>query len=326
MKSITKPQDFPSAANFSYLNAANVSLMFSGAEKKIHDWFNDVSKNGSNNFTEEVEENVFKDLHLSAAKLINAEPTEISAGSSATELLSSLAWSVSPKNEQNIVSTSSAFPSTVYPWVRIANNTGAEIRLAKEVNNYTSIDSINDLIDKNTKIVCISHTEYRNGQTYDLNQLAEIAHQNDAILVVDATQSAGAIPIDVKKNSIDVLVAGAYKWLCGPFGSAFMYIRHNLANQLEPGLVGFRSHDNMWDLDATRIRYKNDASKFEFSTTAFGCAIGLTQSINYLNEIGIEKIYNHNLFLSDYLIKGLQKLGASIKSPLNQNDLSLIHI
>ena len=97
MKSITKPQDFPSAANFSYLNAANVSLMFSGAEKKIHDWFNDVSKNGSNNFTEEVEENVFKDLHLSAAKLINAEPTEISAGSSATELLSSLAWSVSPK-------------------------------------------------------------------------------------------------------------------------------------------------------------------------------------------------------------------------------------
>ena len=154
MKSITKPQDFPSAANFSYLNAANVSLMFSGAEKKIHDWFNDVSKNGSNNFTEEVEENVFKDLHLSAAKLINAEPTEISAGSSATELLSSLAWSVSPKNEQNIVSTSSAFPSTVYPWVRIANNTGAEIRLAKEVNNYTSIESINDLIDKNTKIVC----------------------------------------------------------------------------------------------------------------------------------------------------------------------------
>ena len=78
------------------------------------------------------------------------------------------------KNEQNIVSTSSAFPSTVYPWVRIANNTGAEIRLAKEVNNYTSIDSINDLIDKNTKIVCISHTEYRNGQTYDLNQLAEM--------------------------------------------------------------------------------------------------------------------------------------------------------
>ena len=134
----------------------------------------------------------------------------------------------------------------------------------------------------------------------------------------------GAIPIDVKKNSIDVLVAGAYKWLCGPFGSAFMYIRHNLANQLEPGLVGFRSHDNMWDLDATRIRYKNDASKFEFSTTAFGCAIGLTQSINYLNGIGIEKIYNHNLFLSDHLIKGLQKLGASIKSPLSQNDRSSI--
>ena len=97
MKPLTKPQDFPSATNFSYLNAANVSLMFNGAEEKIHDWFGDLSKNGSNNFTEEVEENVFKALHQAAAKLINAEPNEISAGSSATELLSSLAWAISPR-------------------------------------------------------------------------------------------------------------------------------------------------------------------------------------------------------------------------------------
>lgn len=324
MKPLTKPQDFPSATNFSYLNAANVSLMFNGAEEKIHDWFSDLSRNGSNNFTEEVEEDVFKALHRAAAELINAESSEISAGSSATELLSSLAWAISPKKGKNIVSTSSAFPSTVYPWMRVIKSTRAEMRLADAVNGFTSIDDIKKLINKETEVVCISHTEYSNGQTYDLIQLAEIAHQNDAILVVDATQSAGAIPIDVKQCPIDVLVSGAYKWLCGPFGSAFMYIRHNLANQLEPGLVGFRSHDNMWDLDATRIRYKNDASKFEFSTTAFGCAIGLTQSINYLNGIGIEKIYNHNLFLSDHLIKGLQKLGASIKSPLNQNDRSSI--
>tara|TARA_B100001250_G_scaffold163928_2_gene141025 strand:- start:13759 stop:14898 length:1140 start_codon:yes stop_codon:yes gene_type:complete len=324
MKPLTKPQDFPSATNFSYLNAANVSLMFNGAEEKIHDWFGDLSKNGSNNFTEEVEENVFKALHQAAANLINAEPNEISAGSSATELLSSLAWAISPRKGKNIVSTSSAFPSTVYPWMRVTNSTGAEIRLADAVSGFTSIDDIKKLVNRETEVVCISHTEYNNGQTYDLIHLAEIAHQNDAILVVDATQSAGAIPIDVQQCPIDVLVTGAYKWLCGPFGSAFMYIRHNLANQLEPGLVGFRSHDNMWDLDAARIRYKNDASRFEFSTTAFGCAIGLTQSIEYLNAIGANKIYDYNLFLSDYLIEGLKKLDAIITTPLNQKERSPI--
>jgi len=324
MKPLTKPQDFPSATNFSYLNAANVSLMFNGAEEKIHDWFSDLSRNGSNNFTEEVEEDVFKALHRAAAELINAQSSEISAGSSATELLSSLAWAISPKKGKNIVSTSSAFPSTVYPWMRVIKSTRAELRLADTVNGFTSIDDIKKLINKETEVVCISHTEYSNGQTYDLIQLAEIAHQNDAILVVDATQSAGAIPIDVKQCPIDVLVSGAYKWLCGPFGSAFMYIRHNLVNQLEPGLVGFRSHNNMWDLDAARIRYKNDASRFEFSTTAFGCAIGLTQSIEYLNAIGSNKIYDYNLFLSDYLIEGLKKLDAIITSPLKQKERSPI--
>ena len=298
--------------------------MFNGAEEKIHDWFSDLSRNGSNNFTEEVEEDVFKALHRAAAELINAESSEISAGSSATELLNSLAWAISPKKGKNIVSTSSAFPSTVYPWMRVIKSTRAELRLADAVNGFTSIDDIKKLINKETEVVCISHTEYSNGQTYDLIQLAEIAHQNDAILVVDATQSAGAIPIDVKQCPIDVLVSGAYKWLCGPFGSAFMYIRHNLVNQLEPGLVGFRSHNNMWDLDAARIRYKNDASRFEFSTTAFGCAIGLTQSIEYLNAIGSNKIYDYNLFLSDCLIEGLKKLDAIITSPLKQKERSPI--
>ena len=207
---------------------------------------------------------------------MNAEPYEIAGGSSATELLSSLAWSIYPKKGKNIVSTSSAFPSTVYPWSRVAANTGAEIRLAESKNGYSATDAIISLIDKNTSVVCISHTEFSNGHTYDLEVLSELTHKKGAIFVVDATQSAGAIPIDVKKNKIDVLVAGSYKWLCGPFGSAFMYIRHNLAKRLSPGLVGFRSHKNMWDLDAARLRYNDNTSKFEFSTLAFGCILGLS--------------------------------------------------
>ena len=144
--------------------------------------------------------------------------------------------------------------------------------------------------------------------------LSEEARKKGAILVVDATQSVGAIPINVEQNGVDVLVAGSYKWLCGPFGSAFMYIRHNLAKRLEPGLVGFRSHKDMWDLDATRLRYREDASKFEFSTLAFGCILGLTESLKYLNRIGIDNIYKYNMFLTDHLIEGLKKLDAKIIS------------
>ena len=319
MKPLVSPSDFPSASTFCYLNAANVSLTYSKAKTANEKWFEDVSINGSNNFTEKKEESAFDQLHKTAADIIRAEPYEIAGGSSATELLSSLAWSISPKKGENIVSTSSAFPSTVYPWSRVAATTGAEIRLAESKKGSSTTDAIRSLIDENTSVVCISHTEFSNGYTYDLEKLSELTHKKGAILVVDATQSAGAIPIDVKKSRIDVLVAGSYKWLCGPFGSAFMYIRHNLAKRLNPGLVGFRSHKNMWDLDATRLRYNDNTSKFEFSTLAFGCILGLAESLHYLNGIGIENIYRYNFFLTDCLIDGLKKADAKIISSDRSN-------
>ena len=314
MKTLVSPSDFPSASTFCYLNAANVSLTYNKAKTANEKWFEDVSLNGSNNFTEKKEESAFDQLHKTAADFVRAEPYEIAGGSSATELLSSLAWSISPKKGENIVSTSSAFPSTVYPWSRVAATTGAEMRLADSKKGFSTTDAIRSLIDENTSVVCISHTEFSNGYTYDLEKLSELTHKKGAILVVDATQSAGAIPIDVKKSRIDVLVAGSYKWLCGPFGSAFMYIRHNLAKRLNPGLVGFRSHKNMWDLDAARLRYNDNTSKFEFSTLAFGCILGLAESLHYLNGIGIENIYRYNFFLTDCLIDGLKKADAKIIS------------
>ena len=314
MKPLVSPSDFPSASTFCYLNAANVSLTYNKAKTANEKWFEDVSLNGSNNFTEKKEESAFDQLHKTAADFVRAEPYEIAGGSSATELLASLAWSISPKRGENIVSTSSAFPSTVYPWSRVAATTGAEIRLAESKKGFSTTDAIRSLIDKNTSVVCISHTEFSNGYTYDLEKLSELTHTKGAILVVDATQSAGAIPIDVKKSRIDVLVAGSYKWLCGPFGSAFMYIRHNLAKRLNPGLVGFRSHKNMWDLNAARLRYNDNTSKFEFSTLAFGCILGLAESLHYINGIGIENIYRYNFFLTDCLIDGLKKADAKIIS------------
>jgi len=324
MKPIVSEKDFPTANKFVYLNAANVALMYSGAEQIITEWTADVAQNGSNNFDDHAEENVFKDLHRAAAHLINATTDDIAAGSSATELLCSLAWAVSPEQDQNVVSTEIVFPSTVYPWQRVANSTGCEIRLAKEKNNFMHSDDIIALIDQKTAVVCISHVEYGNGQTFDLQLLAEAAEDHDALLVVDATQSAGAIPIDVQACPVDALISGAYKWLCGPFGAAFMYVAPHLAEKLEPGLVGFRSHKNMWDLDASRIDYPQAAKKFEFSTMAFGCAVGLTRTIDFLNGVGVENIFQYNRQLADILIMGLHSRDAVIISPLDDENRSSI--
>ncbi len=317
MNCLAKPEDFPLTETWSYLNAANVGLMPRSAATVMTDWQTDVALNGSNNFNDHEEDTAFDGLRVQGARLFNCKAEDIAGGSSCTELLSSVAWGIMPKQHENVVSTEIVFPSTVYPFKRVSHHTGCEIRLAKGNDGYTDVNEIAKLIDKNTAVVTISHAEYTGGQLYDLRQLADAAHAHEALLVVDATQSAGAIPIDAPASAADVIIAGSYKWLCGPFGAAVMYLAPALQNKLEPGFIGFRSHENMWELSPERLVYPNQAKRFESSTMAFGCIKGLEKSMEYLLDIGIEQIHSHNMALADQLVEGLKHLGVKIVSPLN---------
>ena len=324
MKRLINKSDFPITESCAYLNAANVSLMPVSAAKVMTDWQMDVAVNGSNNFNDLAEDTAFDGLREQGAKLFHCMSEDIAGGSSCTELLSSIAWAIMPKEGENVVSTDIVFPSTVYPWTRISHHTGCEIRLAKGRDGYTDINEIIKCVDKNTAAISISHVEYTGGQLYDLRKLADVAHANGALLVVDATQSAGTIPIDGPKSGADVIISGSYKWLCGPFGAAVMYLAPQLQSKLEPGFVGFRSHNNMWDLSPDRLEYPDSAKRFEGTTMAFGCIKGLEKSIEYLNDVGIENIYEHNMQLADMLIEGLKELGAEIFSPMDISERSSI--
>jgi selenocysteine lyase/cysteine desulfurase len=318
------PEDFPGSKHAAYLDAANIALMYKGAQQAALDWQRDVADNGSLALPETVEGKVLDDLHRAAAKLFNAEPEDIAVGSNATELLGSLAWAVAPGADSNVVGTAPSFPSTVNPWQRVAAHTGCEIRLAPGGGDIVRLDDVLELIDDATAVVCISHVEYGRGQRFDLSSLAAAAHEHGALLVVDATQSAGAVPIDVRADALDAVLSSGYKWLCGPFGAAVMYLAPHLQADLEPGLVGFRSHEDIWDLRTDQLDYAGSARRFECSTMAYGCAIGLSRSIEFLVDVGVDRIQEHNMELADLLIAGLRHRGLEITSPLEDTERSAI--
>jgi selenocysteine lyase/cysteine desulfurase len=324
MKRLVDPSDFPATRNHAYLNTASVALMYRGAHEAAMQWLRGLAEEGTVTFDEIAEETVFDDLHRAAARLLNASPEDIAAGSNATELLASLAWALSPAQNTNIVSTETAFPSTVYPWARVARHTKCDLRLAPSQGNYVDAKHLLELIDDTTAVVCISDVEYATGQRYDVAMLAQTAHAHGALLVIDATQSAGAVPIDVAALGVDALVTAGYKWLCGPFGVAIMYLAPHLQATLDPGVVGFRSHRDMWDLDAHRLDLPQTARRFEFSTMAYGCASGLARSIEYLLEIGIDRIFDHDMELADLLIERLPACGAELVSPREEHERSPI--
>ena len=324
MKPLINRKDFPATQNSTYLNAASVALMHQGAANAVIEWQIDLRDYGTLHFDELAEEKIYDDLRLMAARLFHVQPEDIAVGSSATELLASLAWAVDVNPGSNIVSTEVVFPSTIYPWTRVVKDSRSEIRLAKGKDGYIQPDDVIALIDDQTKVVCLSHVEFGSGQRYDLKKFADAAHAVNALLIADATQSAGMLPIDVQDSGVDVLVCAAYKWLCGPFGVAVMYIAPELQSELYPGLLGWRSHADMWDLRANRLRLPDTAKRFEFSTLAYGSVIGLTQSIQYLLQVGIENIFAYTTDLASMLIKGLSERGIEIMSPQADDERTAI--
>ncbi len=307
-----------------YLNTASVALMPRVAEEAIVDWQRDVARNGTVNLSEIVEETIFDDLHGSAARMFGASSDDVAVAASFSELLGSLAWALMPPAGSNVVGTDVGFPSTLYPWVRVARTTGCEIRLAPSRDMRVDPDELADQIDPNTAVVCISHVEFGSGQRYDLRRLADTAHAHGALLVVDGTQSAGAIPIDVRRDGVDVLISGGYKWLCGPFGAAVMVLAPHLHTRFDPGLVGFRSHQRLWDLAPVRMDLPDTARRFEYGTMGYGNAIGLARALEALLDVGVDRIATHNLALATRLIDGLEARGAEILSPRATEERSSI--
>ena len=160
MNPLVDPGDFPASHTWAYLDAANMALTYRGADEAVRAWQKDVAYYGSIHFDDDAEATVFDELHEAAARLFKAGPEDIAAGSSATELLNSLAWALAPVVGANVVSAATAFPSTVYPWMRVARHTGCEVRLARGPKGYTGTDDLLRLIDQHTAVVCLSHVEY----------------------------------------------------------------------------------------------------------------------------------------------------------------------
>ena len=307
--------------NLSYANVATTSPK---AHEIALEWSESLARGGAAEFDADAEKNGMIPLRTATSKLLECPISDVCVSSSATEILCSLAWAIAPKKGANIVSTRASFPSTVYPWKRVAEEFGAGLRLAEhDENYYTKTDDILHLINKDTAVVTLSHVEYACGQRYNLESFAKAAHDVGALFIVDATQSMGMVPINAQNTGADAIVASGYKWLRGTYGAAVGYIAPSIQS-LSPGIIGFRSHKDIWNMKAERLELPEDASRFEFTTIHFGAALGLAASINEITNLGIQKVWERDLELTDILIEGVLEKGLEIASPTNDEERSSI--
>ena len=261
-----------------------------------------------------------------AARLLKADEDELCWITRVTQGLNIVSSMMELKRGENVVVTDLGYPSNIFVWLPFRKR-GVEIRRLENRDNSITKADFEKLVDDDTRVVSISHTEWVTGITYDLKQVADIAHDHGAYLVVDAYQSVGAVDVDCHATGLDFLVTGTGKWLCCPTTSGIFYIRGDLADEFDPeyryyGHVeeAFREgapwvrppHDNIENYDKPLVK---GAEKFDRGCVGEDALWGLHAALKYFNGLGIENIQRRDRRLSGYLMDGLLDLGCEVYTP-----------
>ena len=250
------------------------------------------------------------------AGMIGANPGEVAITTNTTQGTNIVATSLGFEPGDNVVWDDLSYPSNAVVWRSLERSKGVENRFLKNRGGVVSLADYERVVDDKTKIISVSHASHRNGYVYDVNGLADLAHAHGAYLHVDGIQAVGAIGVDVKSSGIDFYTSGVYKWLLGPMGLAFFYVREELLPQLEPVFRGFLQVKKYGD-DAhlLPVEFYETARKFETATVHFQGAFELKAALDYLNGVGMDRIEEQVLRLSSRVWQGMKDLGLELFTP-----------
>jgi selenocysteine lyase/cysteine desulfurase len=306
--------DFPGLLEWTYLDNAFICLyprqVREGYDEFLDQWMN-FKPSGAKTILGEWLEKANKVRGMIAA-FIGASANEIAlttcTGSGLNIVINGTKWEkgdnvVFPEHEHN--------PMDTYTLRRY----GVESRPVKVEEGKVELSDLEKAVNDNTKIVQISQVSYVNGFRFDLREVSEIAHAHGARVLVDSTQALGALATDVKKEKVDYVSAAPYKYMMGPAGLAFLYITSEHLGDLEPDRIGWKNQ--LWEGDRAEdpLDDVNAAEKFEYGTIHFQGAYGLERSLEYINNIGIDKIEKRVMSLTDQLWSRLSELGRTMYTP-----------
>lgn len=244
-----------------------------------------------------------KEARVTVARFINANANEIVFTRNTTEGINLLANSFDFKVGDIILTTDKEHNSNLVPWQMLAKKKGVKHQIIRSrEDGLFDLDNFKESI-KGAKLVAMVLTSNLDGTTIPVNEIIKIAHENGALVFLDAAQSIAHQKIDVKDLDVDFLAFSGHKIL-GPTGTGVFYAKYNLLGKLEPFMVGgdtveYTTYDDYLILPAPE--------KFEAGLQDYAGIIGLGEAVKYLEMIGYDKIREQELKLNSYITDGLSK-------------------
>jgi cysteine desulfurase/selenocysteine lyase len=250
---------------------------------------------------------------VNLARLLNGKPSNIALLSNSSEVISMIAQSLDFDAGDNIVINDLEFPSGVLPWVLLKQK-GLEVRVVKHRNWKITVEDIMAQVDERTRLVMTSHVSYLSGAKLDYRSLYAQLKKTKTLLLLDATQSLGAVSVDM--NEADFVVCSSYKWLLSIHGMGILGVNPARTAEFQSRSVGWRSVRDMFGSDRFEsFKFHEDARRFELGYPSFATLYATRFSTGLLLEHGSDRIENHILTLGSKVINWLLKSGYEVMTP-----------
>ena len=186
------------------------------------------------------------------ARLVGADPQEIAITNSATQGIGIVATGLDLKAGDEIIISSRNFPANIFTWLHLRRR-GVRVRVIRPAGDHVTPAEVEAELSPHTRVVALDWVSYTSGARLNLTALADLAHGRGALLVVDGTQGVGAVPLDLHETPVDALAVAAYKWLLGPYGTGFLYLRPEVQERLDLAVVNWMTVAGSDDFDALPI-------------------------------------------------------------------------
>jgi selenocysteine lyase/cysteine desulfurase len=303
---------FPILARRIYVNSCSQGALSAPVEAALAAFVESWHAGGSpwDDWVAQVER-----LRARAAAAIGADPDEIAIVPNASVAISAVATALSFDGERRkVVLGEFEFPTMGHVWLA-QQPRGAEIAWARADGETLPVAAYAAVVDRRTRVVPVTHVCFRNGYRTDVPHLVALCRERGALVLLDDYQRTGTAPLDVHALGVDFLVTGALKYLLGPSGIAFLYVRRDLVEQLTPLVTGWFGRANPFAFAPDLLDWSPTARRFETGTPPVPLAYAATAGLDLLQAVGFDVVASQVERLMNRFVSGARERGFELLTP-----------
>ena len=268
------------------------------------------------------------DLRMQLGRVFGAEADEVALTHSTSEGISIVAWSVNWQPGDEVIISNIEHPANVIPWYVLRDRYGIVIREIDLSAGTRLLDQVRSRLSGRTRMVSISHVSRNNGRTVRTDESAELARllrSRGIRYHLDGAQGPGCVPTDFHALGCDCYSTCGHKWLLGPKGTGALFVRRDVLDDVQLSWAGSHSHDTM-DYEGSYTLLPS-AARYEFGTRALADFAGFARAVDWMEQIGLERIHNRIQSLVDHAIEAVDATNAlSLTSPRTRSDRSGVFV